>query len=360
MRACEDRVSAPGPSRPVIGHNVAFLRDSECLTYAPNPIPVPNFEFACGETHSYQVPACNRQGLSPHRRGNHRILPVASFREGSIPAQAGKPSGAGCAGRNRRVYPRTGGETRGAHFDGPTLWGLSPHRRGNRSRQRIGVLHMGSIPAQAGKPFQDAPLLGVQRVYPRTGGETVGPIDDQMAGEGLSPHRRGNPQNNADIQGRSGSIPAQAGKPSSDGPARRRSKVYPRTGGETGVLDNELHAFEGLSPHRRGNRSEQRRQGCTVGSIPAQAGKPEDECRPFSLVGVYPRTGGETLVRRAGARRVPGLSPHRRGNRVRRGLQGPAPGSIPAQAGKPRTAAPVILMPGVYPRTGGETIYRLR
>ena len=53
-----------------------------------------------------------------------------------------------------------------------------------------------------------------------------------------------------------------------------------------------------------------------------------------------------------------GLSPHRRGNPRGRVVDYTAHGSIPAQAGKPaaRISGPIPMQ--VYPRTGGETVYR--
>ena len=70
--------------------------------------------------------------------------------------------------------------------------------------------------------------------------------------------------------------------------------VYPRTGGETCQLSICCEDSQGLSPHRRGNRCLPRDGPIDEGSIPAQAGKPDDGEAMFTSKGVYPRTGGET------------------------------------------------------------------
>ena len=50
------------------------------------------------------------------------------------------------------------------------------------------------------------------------------------------------------------------------------------------------------------------------GSIPARAGKPEVGLPLAECTGVYPRTGGETIIATRYAKEQPGLSPHGRGN----------------------------------------------
>ena len=52
---------------------------------------------------------------------------------------------------------------------------------------------------------------------------------------------------------------------------------------------------------------------------------------------------------------VSGLSPRVRGNRLHRDEDGDGGGSIPACAGEPRSAVPVIALVGVYPRVCGGT-----
>ena len=153
-------------------------------------------------------------GLSPHRRGNHRLHGVIRVHAGSIPAQAGKPPWS-CRGSTiYRVYPRTGGETAECGPSPGRLPGLSPHRRGNLAPGRYGSVSLGSIPAQAGKPSLNSSSSNCPKVYPRTGGETGQVCSAVTEEQGLSPHRRGNRPRGCQPAGVHGSIPAQAGKPS--------------------------------------------------------------------------------------------------------------------------------------------------
>ena len=50
-------------------------------------------------------------GLSPRRRGNHRLPGVYYRRQGPIPAQAGEPVPRFLRSRCARAYPRAGGGT---------------------------------------------------------------------------------------------------------------------------------------------------------------------------------------------------------------------------------------------------------
>ena len=95
-----------------------------------------------------------------------------------------------------------------------------------------------------------------------------------VAGQGLSPRRRGNQALCERIESDPGSIPAQAGEPihayRSDGAIR----VYPRAGGGTVSLLGSIGVLMGLSPRRRGNLEGAVLQDRRLGSIPAQAGEP--------------------------------------------------------------------------------------
>ena len=189
-----------------------------------------------GETGEAAESIVNATGLSPHRRGN-------------------PTHGPGRAAR-RRVYPRTGGETLRNTNQLNNPQGLSPHRRGNRFHEHLPYLDLGSIPAQAGKPSGRHASAGRLRVYPRTGGETDNEKFLFHRGVGLSPHRRGNRPAGRPPAWISGSIPAQAGKPCISARRARFLRVYPRTGGETKILQATDWMGSGLSPHRRGNHNQ--------------------------------------------------------------------------------------------------------
>ena len=113
--------------------------------------------------------------------------------------------------------------------------------------------------------------------------------------------------------------------------------------------------FWGLSPHRRGNPDVVLGRCVLVGSIPAQAGEPRTG-RPARMRSwVYPRTGGGTGVMPSALISDEGLSPHRRGNHDRRCANVRGRGSIPAQAGEPIAGRCQRQTRRVYPRTGGGT-----
>ena len=172
---------------------------------------------------------------------------------------------------------------------------------------------------------------------------------------GLSPHRRGNPCTTRSARCWPGSIPAQAGEPHSWRRSPGAPQVYPRTGGGTVKSTGTGFAVAGLSPHRRGNRIRASKlQKCTR-SIPAQAGEPMNYCRRARKIWVYPRTGGGTIYIRDHATTRKGLSPHRRGNPIQNPIPKPALRSIPAQAGEPNPRIETTEMYEVYPRTGGGT-----
>ena len=213
--------------------------------------------------------------------------------------------------------------------------GLSPRRRGNRSPAQPARAPRGSIPAQAGEPTTHSPATPAGRVYPRAGGGTSQVIRTARGNPGLSPRRRGNP-------------------------APRRSRpapewVYPRAGGGTACKRHHLVLVEGLSPRRRGNLVDDVRGDLAQGSIPAQAGEPCCRQRMRTSIWVYPRAGGGTRSSLLGNFSLLGLSPRRRGNRHERRSVGGVPGSIPAQAGEPRSGRRRRSPRRVYPRAGGGT-----
>ena len=173
--------------------------------------------------------------------------------------------------------------------------------RGNRERVDGGREHLGSIPAQAGEPGCPGACQSEPRVYPRTGGGTGMRTVLAMA---------------MYIRIGRGSIPAQAGEP------RLRTPPCER-------------GAPGLSPHRRGNPH-----------VPDRL-----TAVPFW---VYPRTGGGTPIRnlrRPGV--VDGSIPAQAGEPSAREAE-PGLGSIPAQAGEP--FVPHIMSIGSIPAQAGEPL----
>ena len=193
----------------------------------------------------------------------------------------------------------------------------------------------GSIPAQAGEPSTIACSSRQTKVYPRAGGGTSWIIELAELHTGLSPRRRGNQKRRWRPQAWPGSIPAQAGEPCWSGSPTSREV--------------------GLSPRRRGNPNPGSRLAARSGSIPAQAGEPSTIACSSRQTKVYPRAGGGTSWIIELAELHTGLSPRRRGNPAGLDPNQSRSGSIPAQAGEPASAGANSKAAGVYPRAGGGT-----
>ena len=173
------------------------------------------------------------------------------------------------------------------------------------------------------------------RVYPRAGGGTSHVSVSPALRTGLSPRRRGNHLYRASFGHGQGSIPAQAGEPCGNSTRYTDQRVYPRAGGGTARVRGGFGAVNGLSPRRRGNLDGLLAHQPVLGSIPAQAGEPRSRSSATSRTRVYPRAGGGTITLSSALMSVTGLSPRRRGNRRRAHRPRLDAGSIPAQAGEP-------------------------
>ena len=131
------------------------------------------------------------------------------------------------------------------------------------------------------------------------------------------------------------SIPACTGKPPSARAPQAHDWVYPRMYGETASTVDARPPINGLSPHVRGNLVGSSAIDDVARSIPACTGKPLVAAPVGTFAGVYPRMYGETHHHPARRRPYDGLSPHVRGNRMRRGARWSSLRSIPACTGKP-------------------------
>ena len=258
-------------------------------------------------------------GLSPRTRGNLTRSWRGRNRSGSIPANAGEPNTSALSIPRSRVYPRErGGTTDGAGAAFDTV-GLSPRTRGNRGGLAGGAAGIGSIPANAGEPDSRGGCCASMRVYPRERGGTARVVISMAGLGGLSPRTRGNRGSGPVAGPLRGSIPANAGEPSSPLPDDAENRVYPRERG-------------GTQPAGGAGAT-----GGGGGSIPANAGEPSCDPRRLPRRGVYPRERGGTpdLVRYFDRRA--GLSPRTRGNRLGSPLCAGRRGSIPANAGEPES-----------------------
>ena len=215
-------------------------------------------------------------GLSPRLRGNHSAIYVHGLkgRLGSIPASAGEPPDWSLHSTGeRRSIPASAGEPNPKRVHGQrSNHGLSPRLRGNLVTGHLPAMSRRSIPASAGEPTASTPVALCH--WPG----------------GLSPRLRGNLGQgcHAPTTAETGSIPASAGEPYSEGAAPGPgSEVYPRVCGGTPAGNGDSLVYPrlwalismGLSPRLRGNPGDRQEPASmellTVWrSIPASAGEP--------------------------------------------------------------------------------------
>ena len=289
----------------------------------------------CGGTAPACEAAAMRKGLSPRVRGNPDDLVDDVRPAGSIPACAGEPRSSSTSTLASWVYPRVCGGTHVRQDQFASMAGLSPRVRGNRRKSPQGRLQCGSIPACAGEPRRGSAGTARGGVYPRVcGGTRLALLRGQRV-RGLSPRVRGNLDARICDVRRLGSIPACAGEPPDDARQKPRRRVYPRVCGGTAAVEADREFSLGLSPRVRGNRRHPHPPRPDVGSIPACAGEPIKLFPVGRVERVYPRVCGGTLAASDSDRQIGGLSPRVRGNRRALGIIIPNDGSIPACAGEP-------------------------
>ena len=172
---------------------------------------------------------------------------------------------------------------------------------------------------------------------------------------GLSPRVRGNPPVKRTPLPIIGSIPARAGEPQNQCPQAWQGTVYPRACGGTAVVPSVAKTVSGLSPRVRGNRNCGRRFNSGRRSIPARAGEPDETGTLPISKRVYPRAcggTGDSWLPDAGEQ---GLSPRVRGNLRNIWRVHAQTRSIPARAGEPAAAKNCSFSMAVYPRACGGT-----
>ena len=121
-------------------------------------------------------------------------LPGVGIHIGSIPAGAGKPAVSGLSREPSRVDPRGRGETASRHYQQDGYMGRSPRARGNRRDRDHRLVAHGSIPAGAGKPRGWSTRSRSRRVDPRGRGETRFPEGHQATQPGSIPAGAGKPR----------------------------------------------------------------------------------------------------------------------------------------------------------------------
>ena len=308
----------------------------------------------CGEA-SFSVSGSDpHRGPSPRVRGSLSRGWSMALPSRSIPACAGKPGVAGGGGRAGWVHPRVCGEASFRCGRWSQAAGPSPRVRGSPGLWMVNDGKDGSIPACAGKPTRRSRPASIPRVHPRVCGEAL--LRAQMDGEGPgpSPRVRGSPNERGLAQHREGSIPACAGKPRRRRLAVRVSAVHPRVCGEADAEAAGEPDDPGPSPRVRGSLVAGPAGRARAGSIPACAGKPSHPSPVHPEGWVHPRVCGEAALAHVDPPLTLGPSPRVRGSRGGSGPPQELPRSIPACAGKPARHALRTRDSWVHPRVCGE------
>ena len=257
--------------------------------------------------------AASQRGSSPLTRGKQ--LPDLQKRvlAGLIPAHTGKTkSPGGCQGCGW-VHPRLRGENvRALAFVVPIV-GSSPLTRGKRGLHRVPHDHRGFIPAHAGKTQWSPLRMGVAWAHPRSRRENLKQSTGAIEAVGSSPLTRGKRVPPGSARGRSGLIPAHAGKTRTWSRWTRSGRVHPHSRGENVHTMVCPPCWRGSSPLARGKPSLRRPSSRSHGLIPTHAGKTSHNPAHRSASTAHPRSRGENCMASARVNFSSGSSPFTRG-----------------------------------------------
>ena len=190
------------------------------------------------------------------------------------------------------------------------------------------------IPAHAGKtrPYT-SPRLRC-KAHPRSRGENRFIESMQNCWAGSSPLTRGKPELCKWKRDRLRLIPAHAGKTGLHGPGPAWSVAHPRSRGENRAPGSLAARIAGSSPLTRGKRAHHGHRPGRSGLIPAHAGKTAYPARWSLRRGAHPRSRGENRYTATYQVTAKGSSPLTRGKLVALPRLAHEEGLIPAHAGK--------------------------
>ena len=195
----------------------------------------------------------------------------------------------------------------------PAISGSSPHARGKR---KISVKYeVGDrlIPACAGKTTNSHASYGGNRAHPRMRGENIPSRSFPPPTKGSSPHARGKRFSGCLIRCSLGLIPACAGKTIGSLSLAKLEGAHPRMRGENMTTITVLISVLGSSPHARGKRVSHAAVSSTTRLIPACAGKTHSPIHATTHPQAHPRMRGENVEATPSQYRKDGSSPHARG-----------------------------------------------
>ena len=212
--------------------------------------------------------------------------------------------------------------------------GSSPHTRGARSEERIGVMPGRIIPAYAGSTDRGVHVIEQTPDHPRIRGEHVGFPPGFPEFQGSSPHTRGAQRAVGAAVGAVRIIPAYAGSTRRFSSPSFAMADHPRIRGEHPRTGRSFVLSSGSSPHTRGAQVPDR-----------------DTLRVFQD---HPRIRGEHARRWRRWPWVSGSSPHTRGARLRPESRRRRRRIIPAYAGSTVVRLRIRRPSRDHPRIRGE------
>ena len=306
------------------------------------------------------LPACTSgwEGSSPPTRGKRTRNRVGQLVPGLIPAHAGKTPSPSATSKSLWAHPRPRGENlRGPRPRNPD-GGSSPPTRGKHAASGVGSLREGLIPAHAGKTSARTRCRPRTEAHPRPRGENRSPRLPRPANRGSSPPTRGKQRQDRDMRDLGGLIPAHAGKTERSGARRPHHEAHPRSRGENLTAPRRERLGGGSSPLTRGKLASAGYDSQWCGLIPAHAGKTRRRPTRTSCAWAHPRSRGENAKPDPHRLVEPGSSPLTRGKRIARWCCGSCSGLIPAHAGKTHTRGYPAPPCTAHPRSRGENANR--
>ena len=212
-------------------------------------------------------------GSSPLTRGKRGCRGHLDYRDGIIPAHAGKTACACYSHAYVRDHPRSRGENAARVTVVGFALGSSPLTRGKLVVRVAVQLPAGLIPTHAGKtPARPEPQAS-PKAHPRSRGENMACAPAFVKTRGSSPLTRGKPDYPHGIPRVPGLIPAHAGKTFPLSSCARSGGAHPHSRGENAGTTQRPPPLSGSSPLTRGVLHGCRDRDPRVGLIPTHAGK---------------------------------------------------------------------------------------
>ena len=235
---------------------------------------------------------------------------------GLIPAHAGKTLRIVWWLALGWAHPRSRGENRACDWGGLDWLGSSPLTRGKPRPRWPAASRMRLIPAHAGKTLRIVWWLALGWAHPRSRGENIPTHRIQLILIGSSPLTRGKREAAYVALDALGLIPAHAGKTQLITKVLLHARAHPRSRGENAAQVVGLDGIKGSSPLTRGKRGPPGRWRGRSGLIPAHAGKTNHVLERAVGRGAHPRSRGENALDVDPTDVDDGSSPLTRGKRL--------------------------------------------